>query len=227
MEINEPHFTKKLLILDQQGVLLGTRDYNFEDYFDSDTFFTNALRDFIFELNSQRHSNIVIVADSESKLKWLMSIISNHCKNLYSHTVIIVGKGFESNYIAELLTMGIKGIYSFDNLEDTVTSLLKNINCKYIYIDPKVIKENVKVNGKIYDSDELARRILTLSKSEKNVIYHFILGMKITEIANLYQKSFKTISGQKQAALRKLNIEKDYDLFQLKELIKLDVVALN
>ena len=49
----------------------------------------------------------------------------------------------------------------------------------------------------------------------------FITGMTVTEIAEKFNRSLKTISGQKQSAIRKLGLKADHELFIIKdELLK-------
>ncbi|KMZ11498.1 Two-component response regulator [Candidatus Burkholderia humilis] len=53
-----------------------------------------------------------------------------------------------------------------------------------------------------------------LSKRELEVVRLFVSGMAITEIAGQLRRSIKTISTQKNTAMRKLGIERDSELFQ-------------
>ncbi|MFV9997038.1 MAG: LuxR C-terminal-related transcriptional regulator [Arsenophonus endosymbiont of Dermacentor nuttalli] len=52
-----------------------------------------------------------------------------------------------------------------------------------------------------------------LSKKELEVIRCFIDGFSVSMIAKKYNRSIKTISGQKQTALRKLDLTTDHQLF--------------
>jgi two-component system capsular synthesis response regulator RcsB len=58
------------------------------------------------------------------------------------------------------------------------------------------------------------QRGLVLSKRELEVVRLFVSGMTITEIAEQLKRSIKTISTQKNTAMRKLGIERDSELFQ-------------
>ncbi|SAL58253.1 response regulator [Caballeronia humi] len=59
-----------------------------------------------------------------------------------------------------------------------------------------------------------AQRDVVLSKRELEVVRLFVSGMTITEIAAQLRRSIKTISTQKNTAMRKLGIERDSELFQ-------------
>jgi len=58
------------------------------------------------------------------------------------------------------------------------------------------------------------QRDVVLSKRELEVVRLFVSGMTITEIAGQLKRSIKTISTQKNTAMRKLGIERDSELFQ-------------
>ena len=57
-----------------------------------------------------------------------------------------------------------------------------------------------------------------LSPREVEVIRCFLDGLSISEIALKYNRSSKTISGQKQSALRKLGLNADVQLFKFKDM---------
>jgi DNA-binding NarL/FixJ family response regulator len=54
-----------------------------------------------------------------------------------------------------------------------------------------------------------------LSPKEREVLRCCLEGMSVSQIAVKFLRSRKTISGQKQAALRKLNVRTDTELFKL------------
>lgn len=56
-----------------------------------------------------------------------------------------------------------------------------------------------------------------LSPREIEVIRCYLDGLSITQIAGKYARSRKTISGQKQTALRKLGLRSDLELFKYKD----------
>lgn len=55
-------------------------------------------------------------------------------------------------------------------------------------------------------------RINSLSPKEFEVLRHFIRGASMMQIADRLKRSVKTISGQKVAAMRKLNLQTDQEL---------------
>lgn len=59
-----------------------------------------------------------------------------------------------------------------------------------------------------------------LSPREREVLRCCLDGMSVTEIAEKFMRSVKTISGQKQSALRKLGVRTDHELFKIASHIK-------
>ena len=55
---------------------------------------------------------------------------------------------------------------------------------------------------------------MILSKRELEVVRLFVAGMTIKEISEQLMRSIKTISTQKNTAMRKLGLERDSELFQ-------------
>jgi DNA-binding NarL/FixJ family response regulator len=55
-----------------------------------------------------------------------------------------------------------------------------------------------------------------LSPREQEVLRCCLDGMSVTQIAAKFSRSVKTISGQKQAALRKLGVRNDSELFKMR-----------
>jgi two-component system capsular synthesis response regulator RcsB len=53
-----------------------------------------------------------------------------------------------------------------------------------------------------------------LSRRELEVVRLFVSGMTIKEISEQLNRSIKTISTQKNTAMRKLGIDRDSELFQ-------------
>lgn len=59
-----------------------------------------------------------------------------------------------------------------------------------------------------------------LSPREREVLRCCLDGMTVTQIANKFARSVKTISGQKQAAFKKLGIRNDSELFKIQNQLK-------
>ncbi|BCQ69135.1 hypothetical protein PEQA60_31250 [Pseudomonas sp. Eqa60] len=53
----------------------------------------------------------------------------------------------------------------------------------------------------------------------------FLDGLRISQIASKFSRSIKTISGQKQAAFRKLGIRTDAELFKVQRKLDLHIAS--
>jgi DNA-binding NarL/FixJ family response regulator len=78
------------------------------------------------------------------------------------------------------------------------------------------------VTGRIYVPPSLERMVSSgaqsqLSPKETEVIRCLLAGLTVTEIAAKFGRSLKTISAQKSAAFRKLDIQSDMQLFNMRE----------
>lgn len=60
----------------------------------------------------------------------------------------------------------------------------------------------------------LYEKVKLLSPREVEVIRCFLNGMSVSQIAIKFKRSRKTVSGQKQSALRKLGLRSDNELFK-------------
>lgn len=64
-----------------------------------------------------------------------------------------------------------------------------------------------------------------LSPREREVLRCCLDGMSVTQISEKFSRSVKTISGQKQAAFRKLGVRNDSELFKIQHQIAGSVIA--
>ncbi|KXU89551.1 LuxR family transcriptional regulator [Paraburkholderia monticola] len=105
------------------------------------------------------------------------------------------------------------GVTSVVNKADDMSHIalaVQHVGRRMSYMSPsvKVVLDGLRVNfaGRRDDSK--------LSRRELEVVRLFVSGMTIKEISLHLNRSIKTISTQKNAAMRKLGIERDSELFQ-------------
>lgn len=67
------------------------------------------------------------------------------------------------------------------------------------------------------DKRDIDALIRDLSPRENEVVRCYLEGMSIQEIAIKFNRSRKTVSGQKQGALRKLGLKSDLELFRFRD----------
>ena len=109
--------------------------------------------------------------------------------------------------LGELGVIGV--VHKSDDLSH-IGLAVQHVNRGLEYMSPqvKVALESLRLNsgGK---TDEVI-----LSKRELEVVRLFVSGMTIKEISEKLNRSIKTISTQKNTAMRKLGLERDSELFQ-------------
>jgi two-component system capsular synthesis response regulator RcsB len=81
-------------------------------------------------------------------------------------------------------------------------------NLEYMSPQVKVALESLRMNSGGKNEEVI------LSKRELEVVRLFVSGMTIKEISEKLNRSIKTISTQKNTAMRKLGLDRDSELFQ-------------
>ncbi|CAM2174667.1 Transcriptional regulatory protein RcsB [Paraburkholderia sacchari] len=81
-------------------------------------------------------------------------------------------------------------------------------NLEYMSPQVKVALESLRINSGGKNEEVI------LSKRELEVVRLFVSGMTIKEISEKLNRSIKTISTQKNTAMRKLGLDRDSELFQ-------------
>jgi RNA polymerase sigma factor (sigma-70 family) len=86
--------------------------------------------------------------------------------------------------------------------------------------DPRIARKKVMSAENTSASDSSLSAILSLSPREHEVLRCYLAGMSVSDIAAKFARSSKTISTQKQSALRKLGIRNDAELFASRKLLE-------
>ncbi|WP_233832457.1 response regulator [Paraburkholderia sp. ZP32-5] len=81
-------------------------------------------------------------------------------------------------------------------------------NLEYMSPSVKAVLDTLRINSRGKNTETM------LSRRELEVVRLFVSGLTIKEISTLLNRSIKTISTQKNAAMRKLGIDRDSELFQ-------------
>lgn len=93
-----------------------------------------------------------------------------------------------------------------------------------VYLSPDMSYRVAEATAVNYDGGEQSRgdalRFVSLSAREQEVIRCYLAGMTITDIAEKFNRSIKTISSQKASAFRKLGVISNNELFRIKHIIE-------
>lgn len=146
--------------------------------------------------------------------------------------ILVVSAHYNPATVALALRGGAKGFIGKNRPFEEVEKALMEINAGRIYLEKDMTQRlaeqqhhgEVLITGNLSaDNVQQAVSLKILSPKEQEVIRCFLAGMTVTDIADKFARSLKTVSGQKQSALRKLGLKADHELFIIKnELLKGD-----
>ncbi|HDX4048302.1 TPA: response regulator transcription factor [Enterobacter soli] len=141
--------------------------------------------------------------------------------------VLVVSALYNSATVALALRSGAKGFIGKNMPVEEFIQAIRVAASGRIYIEPEMALQLAQLQNSTLQVDdrgshkaEKVRQVLklsVLSPKEQEVIRCFMEGMTVTEIAAKFSRSIKTISGQKQTALRKLGLKADHELFLIKD----------
>ncbi|MGZ2494589.1 DNA-binding NarL/FixJ family response regulator [Ralstonia sp. 151470066-2] len=127
----------------------------------------------------------------------------------YPHVRIVVLTMMENAAILSVLMTGIQCIVSKSDLTNHLSLAVHAAFANSRYVSPTIEKILRTLDPIHRDAPGNAQ----LTGRELEVIRLYVSGMTINEIAARLNRSKKTISTQKSSAMRKLNIDREVDLF--------------
>jgi len=132
-------------------------------------------------------------------------------KRRFPTTRLVVLTGIENTAVLQgILGVGSVGIVS---KSDDLQHLEQAIGTAYAgdrYLSPAVVRILAQWSAKASASQSLPQ----LSKRETEVLRLYAEGLSVSEIGTRAGRSSKTISAQKMAAMRKLGLLRDADIFK-------------
>jgi DNA-binding NarL/FixJ family response regulator len=154
-------------------------------------------------------------------------------KHLRSHfplLKILVSSSVESPAIVQLVMKA--GAYGYVGKSHDLSTLIRGIRkvgkgIKYITPDiqlelDKFLESDKEMHNYLDirpENEDFKILMRDLSPREMEVIHCYLEGMTILQIAAKFSRSRKTISGQKQSALRKMGIRSDLELFKYRDFL--------
>lgn len=136
--------------------------------------------------------------------------------------VLVVSGHYTTATVALALRAGAHGFLGKTQPVEDLAKAIRTVAIGKCYLDPvmaayldienRSFSEAVEVDG--YDDTMLTNKA-KLSPREREVLRCVMDGMSVTEIALKFSRSVNTISTQKQAALRKLGVRNDTELFKV------------
>ena len=146
----------------------------------------------------------------------------------YPQLKILVSSAVEKPAIVQLLLKaGVQGFVGKSHAQEVLIDAIHQICRGKRFLTPDMMLELDKFqesDREMHDyltprqaGDDITLMLRELSPREIEVIRCYLDGLSITQIAGKYARSRKTISGQKQTALRKLGLRSDLELFKYKQ----------
>jgi len=135
--------------------------------------------------------------------------------------ILVVSSHYDVATVALALKVGALGFVGKEQSLAKVVSAIRTVASGAIYLDSEMSMKlrNTSAHRTKYPTQEckLSMNSTGLSAREREVIRCFLDGLTITEIAEKFGRSVKTISTQKSTAFRKLGITSDNGLFKIKQ----------
>lgn len=148
----------------------------------------------------------------------LIKHLQNHHPNI---ELLVVSAYYTSTIVSQALRAGVKGFIGKNVDPENISRAIQRVANGRVYLEPSMLDEVLILRDETKNkADSRSRAPLStdiLSPKELEVIRCILEGMTVSAIALKFNRSLKTISGQKQSALRKLGIQSDHELFLLRD----------
>ncbi|ANI13595.1 DNA-binding response regulator [Pseudomonas citronellolis] len=127
----------------------------------------------------------------------------------FPRTRLLIYTMLSNNLIlSSLYDLGVAGVVlKSDDLEEVLAALDAILHGR-VYRGSCMQDPNSVLCG----GDDVEGRIASLSTREYEVLRHFVSGLNVCDIARVLDRSVKTVSAQKVAAMRKLEVDSDQAL---------------
>jgi two-component system capsular synthesis response regulator RcsB len=124
-------------------------------------------------------------------------------------TRVLIYTMLSNNLIfSSLYDLGVAGVVPKSSDPEEILAALDAIAGGRIYRGACMQDPNSVLPG----GDDIEGRITSLSTKEYEVLRHFVSGLSVRDIARVLNRSVKTVSAQKIAAMRKLEVDSDQAL---------------
>lgn len=138
--------------------------------------------------------------------------------------ILVFSAHHDSATVILALRVGARGFLGKGEDMDHLVRAIRLVASGAVYLSPDMAYRVAEATAINNDGDEKSRadaiRYVSLSSREQEVIRCYLAGMTITDIAEKFNRSIKTISSQKAAAFRKLGVVSNNELFKIKHIIE-------
>ncbi|MFK2931998.1 response regulator [Dyella agri] len=125
--------------------------------------------------------------------------------------VIVLTMIHNSALLQGMLKLGVQGVVDKTGMTTELLRAIVAMSAGRSYVSAGVSSANDQATE---GADDKSAAIAALSVREAEVVRLYAQGLKVTQIAETVQRSVKTISKQKNDAMRKLGLESNRELFE-------------
>lgn len=135
--------------------------------------------------------------------------------------ILVLSTHHEPATVSLALRVGARGFVGKGEDMGNLMKAIRAVSAGAIYLSAEMSYQvaDATLSGTMAEGNEAddPLREASLSAREQEVIRCFLAGMTVTEIAEKFHRSIKTISSQKAAAFRKLGVTSNNDLFRIRQ----------
>jgi two-component system, NarL family, captular synthesis response regulator RcsB len=124
--------------------------------------------------------------------------------------LIVLTAETSADLLQNVVELGVTGLVSTRDDASSLADAIERALERHCFLGPAVCS---RIYGSVHWRDDPQAVGQRLSKRELEVLVDYTAGLAVIEIAARHGRSIKTISAQKCAAMRKLAIHTDVDLF--------------
>ncbi|KAF1020079.1 MAG: Transcriptional regulatory protein RcsB [Pseudomonas sp.] len=142
--------------------------------------------------------------------------------------ILVLSSHYDPATVALALRVGARGFVSKSQDIALIAKAIRTVAAGSVYLDAEMsyrlaessVAATVETSTEAVQGDAQLLVGAKLSAKEREVIRCFLDGMTVSDIAQKFERSAKTISTQKSMAYRKLGVSSDIELFKLKHMLE-------
>lgn len=221
----------KVAVLDDHPLIRSAFEYSLQNSPEMVLVASCATRQEMIALMKQQEVDVLVLdyllSDTDADGLVMVRFFRNH----YPELKILVSSSVESPAIVQLvMRAGVKGFIGKSKNFAEVTLAIQTVATGKNYLS-KDMQHNldkstepdrsmvpyIQPRETVQDFTVLIR---SLTPREIEVVRCYLDGMSLKQISEKFMRHIKTISGQKQSAIRKLGLRSDAELFKFKDSLK-------
>ncbi|MFC0227973.1 response regulator [Serratia aquatilis] len=201
-----------VLVDDHQVVLAGLKDY-LQDGFNIEVVATFATTSELVSFTKANPPDVIITdynMPNDEVHKDGLRFVDYLVRTFPQVKLLVLTMISNPMIVSALYDAGVAGVVFKQDPLSEVRAALQAIRANIRYYPPSFQSDGRRDEREIF----LQQRINSLSPREFEVLRYFVEGKSIAQIAEQLNRSAKTVSLQKNSAMRKLNVESNQELIR-------------